>query len=344
MSVVVSLVLPKIYASTSRILPPQIESPSSIASSILGGVASTYLGGGGLKSPADLWLGILRSDTVANNVISRLGLMEVYDATSVEEGRKTLEDATSIRKSKEDIIAVTAEDKDPKRAARIAAAFVEELDRINRKQINTTGGRTRKFLEQRLKEVKAEMAKAEEELRAFQENNKAIEISAQSQATIGAIAVLKGQLMAREVEIQTALSYTSPLQPQIEIMRTNIYELKEKIKELEEGEKSPKLKDKEIFIPTGKLPALSLQYARLLRETKIRQTLFDLLTQQYEMAKIQEVKDTPTVQVLDEALVPEKKVKPRRPLIVVCGTVCAFLAAVATVFFREYSIGVKGKE
>ncbi|MFY9268184.1 MAG: Wzz/FepE/Etk N-terminal domain-containing protein [Candidatus Manganitrophaceae bacterium] len=342
-SLVVSFLLPPAYESTASILPPQQD--SSIGSNInmmapmmapqissgAGGLAGGLLG---LKSPADLWVGILRSQTVRDAMIRRFDLSKVYNEKTAEDAREALDDRVKIVKAREEIISITVEDTDPKRAAEMAAAFVEELDRVNKNVTMTSGGRMRSFIEKRLKEANEELLRVEEAVKAFQEKNVAVKLDDQSKAIIGAIGGVKGELMAKEVELQTLLSYATLQNPQVEILKAQIRELKEGLRELEEG-KGGGGSSKSIFIPTARIPDLAIQYTRLLREAKVQETLYALLTQQYEMARIQEAKDSPTVQVLDVAKTPEKKIKPRRVLIVFSSGVLAVFFALFIIFFLE---------
>ncbi len=347
-SIIISLLLPKIYAATTSILPPQQESsvgmagmgPSQIAGGI-GGLAGGFLG---LKSPADLWVGILKSQTVRDGIISRFDLMTFFKAQTIEDARAALNAMVIITKSKEDIISITVEDKDPQQAALLANAFVEELDRVNKRVVMSSGGRMRVFLEKRLNDGKVELAKIEEEVKAFQERNGAIKLDDQSKAIIDTIGKVKGQLMAKEVELQTFLSYATPNNPQAEILKSQIEELRGSMQELEEGKLGDRRASKGLFIPTAKMPDLALQYARLLRDMKVHETLDTLLTQQYEISRIQEAKDSPTVQVLDVAKVPERKVKPKRSQIVILSVFSAAFVAVLLAFFMEFGGRMKARQ
>jgi len=338
-SIIISLILPKRYASTASIFPPQQEGGTmpGVASQLSGGLGALAGGFLGINAPVDQWVAILKSEAVKDAIIKRFDLMKVFEVETLEDARKTLTGMVEVKKSKEGIVSITVEDRDPQRAAAMANAFVEELDRINKRVVTTSGRRMRVFVEERLKEAKVELAKAEDAIKEFQERNRAVKLDDQSKAIIEAIGTVKGQLMAKEVELQTLLSFATPNNPQAELLKTQVEELKEKLRELEEGKKrlgNPSSKD--IFIPTAKIPDLSLQYARLLRDAKVQQTLYELLTQQYEMARIQEAKDTPTVQVLDEAKVPERKSKPRRRQIVMLSTITAAFFGVFAAFFMEY--------
>lgn len=341
-SIVVSLQLPKVYVATSTILPPKQES-SSMNPQLSSGLNSLGAGFLGIKSPVDVWGGILKSRTIRDAIIERFGLQQAFNAPTIEDARTALGEMVSITKSKEDIIFVMVEDKDPIRAAGIANALVEEMDSINKSLIMTSGKSTRVFLQNRLDEARVELEKAEGALRLFQTRNSIIKIDNQAKAIIEAIGSLKGQAMAKEVELQTLLSYAAPTNPNVEILRTEIAELNKKLRELDGGA-APGLQQGGIFIPTGKIPLLENEYVQLLRIVKVQETLHQLLTQQYEMAKIQEVKDSPTVQVLDVAKVPQKKSKPKRSLIVLLSTITAALGSIVLVFIKEYVVRLRAAE
>lgn len=340
-SVVISLLIPKSYVSTTSVMPPQQESSinGALGSAVPGsltGLASSFIGE---SSTTDLWVGVLRSRTVKDGIIERFKLREEYGKSTLEDTRKTLDKKVSIELSDEDIVSVSVEDRDPGRASEIANAFIEELDRMNKTVVMTSGQRMRAFAEKRLAEAKAELSKTEEALRGFQEKNKAVQLDAQSQAIIESAGILKGQLMAKEVALETLLSYAAPTHPQVDLLRSEIKGLQVRLREIETGR--PGRRD--IFMPTDTIPELSFQYARLLRDAKIQETLFDLLTQQYEMARMQEAKDSPTVQVLDIAKPPDKKARPKRALMVALSTFSALSFAVFFAFFREYLEKMRGQ-
>ncbi len=337
-SIIYSLTLPPIYASTASIFPPQQEGGmSGIASQLPGGLGALAGGFLGVSTPVDQWLAILKSEAVKDAIIKRFDLMKVLKAKTMDDAMKAVGGMIKVSKAKEGIISITVEDEDPQRAAAMANAIVEELDRINKGIVTTSGRRMRVFVEERLKGAKNELTASEEAIKGFQEKNRALKLDDQSRAVIEAMGTVKGHLMAKEVELQTLLSYATPSNPQAEILNTQVKELRERLRELEEGKTNPDHpSSKDIFIPTAKIPNLSLQYVRLLRDAKVQQTLYELLTQQYEMARIQEAKDTPTVQVLDEAKVPERRIKPKRRQIVMIATITAAFFGVFIAFFMEY--------
>jgi tyrosine-protein kinase Etk/Wzc len=318
-SVIASLLLPDIYAATTSILPPQQDATmgTTVISQLPGGLGNLAGGVLGVQTPSDLWIGILNSETIKDALVDRFDLMSAFEAETRTDAREALTGMVKIVNSKEDIIAITVESEDPKQAADLANALVEELDRINRSLVMTSGRRMKNFVEERLKGAQRDLAATEEALKE-------------------AMGKLKGELMAKEVALQTLLSYAAPTNPQVGLLKSEVESLKARLREMGEGGGGTNPSSEDIFIPTSKLPDLGLQYVRLLRNAKIQQTVFELLTQQYEMARIQEAKDTPTVQVLDVATVPEKKVKPKRRQIVILSTVISAFLALMLCFFLEY--------
>ncbi|MBI1911528.1 MAG: lipopolysaccharide biosynthesis protein [Deltaproteobacteria bacterium] len=337
-AVVLCLALPKYYIARASVMPPKDDSMlqgiTSELSGSLGGLASLA----GADTPADLWVGILKSRNVKDAIIKKFGLMEAYDMDTIQDTLEELEENVAIEKSEDDdIVSVTVEDKDPVKAANMANAYIQELDRINRGSVMTSGHRTRSFIEKRLQEAKTELQAIEGALKHFQERNKAVKLDDQSKAIIESIGELKGQLMAKEVELDTLQSYAAPTNPRVQLLKTSIDGLKKKLRELEAGrgtKANPSARD--VFIPTDRIPGLTLEYATLLRDGKIQETVFELLTQQYEMARIQEVKDTPTVQILDYATPPDKEAKPKETHIFAFAFAGGILFSVFTAFFLEY--------
>lgn len=344
-AVTISLLLPKSYRARASVVPPTQETLVGIGGLSGGSDRSTRLVDAfmGVPSPADLWVGILSSDSVRDNVIQRFDLMTVYGAGTKEDARAALGARTQVDRTKEGIVSVSVEDRDPALAADVANAYIEELDRVNKNMVTTSGGRMRQFVENRLEQAKTSLAKAEDALRQFQEKNKAVSLDAQSQTVIEAIGALKGELFAKQIRLETMLSYTTSDHPEVQVLRSEIQHIQEKLKDLEDGAIAPEFVQnitpnpaQDIFIPTEKMPALALEYGRFLRDAKMQETLYQLLSEQYELARIQEARDTPTVQVLDKASIPSKKVKPRRKLIVMGGTLLGIFFSSLLALSLEY--------
>jgi len=336
LSIVGSLLLPDRFAATARVMQGAQDNSMKVSMMAalpygLGSAAGGLFG----KSSTDAWVGILESNSVRDGIIKRFGLREAYGKDTIEDTRKELGGNISVVNTKEDVVVITVEDEDPKKAAAMANAFVEELDRINRDAVMTSGKSTRLFVEKRLVETKGELTRIEDGIRAFQMANKALKLDDQSAAIIESFGDLRGRLAAKEVELQVLRSYATDSNPQVQTIRAEIGGLRRQLTDAQEGT----LRD--IFIPTNRIPDLSLQYARLLRDAKVQETLFELLTQQYELARIKEAKDSPTIQVLDLATVPEKKSGPKRGLIVALATLSALVLTSIWAFIAEYLAGMK---
>ncbi len=329
LSVVISLFLPKTYAAKASILPSTaaMDPGLSAVSSSLGSFAGSFLN---VSSPMDVWVGILESDTVKDAIIMRFNLREVYGRDKIEKARKELSRRTQIEKSKEEIISIIVDDSDPERASQMANAYIEELDRINRNSVMTSGGRSRTFIGDRLLQTKKDLAKAEEEINAFQKNNNAIKLDAQSSAMIESYSTFKGALVAKEIELETLLAYANEEHHMVKSLRAEITELRKKTADFERGNNG------DLFLSAAQYPDLSLKYARLLRDAKTHQAVYEMLTQQYEMSSLQAAKDTPTLQVLDVAKVPEKESKPQKAVIVLMSTAMSLFFSVFLAFFFEF--------
>jgi tyrosine-protein kinase Etk/Wzc len=329
-SVVYSLLLPNIYSATAKVLPPPKEGGGGLAALLgqAGGLAGLAAGVGG---GADLYLGILKSRSVADGVIKRLDLATVFKTQTPDETRKTLEGAVKMQAGKDGIIAITADSKDPKLAAALANAFVEELGRKSVQLNLTKAGTERVFLEKRIEVVKDDLKRAEEDLKSFQERNKAVKVDAQAVASIEGIARMKAEIVAKEVQLATLRSYQTDESPEVKLLQAAIGKLRSQLGGLAGGGSGGE------GIPNiGSVPNLGLEYARRMRELKTQEAIYEQLTKQYEVAKLTEAKDSSSLQVLDEAVVPVKKSKPKRSLIVILATVTAFFAAIFLAFILEY--------
>jgi tyrosine-protein kinase Etk/Wzc len=331
-SVVVSLLLPNIYSATAKILPPPKEGGGGLAALLgqAGGLAGMAAGMGGGGS-ADLYIGILKSRSVADGVIKRLDLEKVFKTQTPDETRRALEGSVKMQAGKDGIIAITADSKDPKMAAALANAFVEELGRKSVQLNLTKAGTERAFLEKRLEVVREDLKRAEEDLRSFELKNKAVKVDSQAAASIEGIARLKAEIVAREVQLASLRSYQTDESPEVKVLQAAIGKLRSQLGGLagsgSGGEGIPNI---------GSLPNLGLEYARRMRELKTQEAIYEQLTKQFEMAKLTEAKDSSSLQVLDDAVVPLKKSKPKRSLIVILATVTAFFIAVFTAFVLEY--------
>jgi uncharacterized protein involved in exopolysaccharide biosynthesis len=331
-AVAVSLCRPNIYSASAKVLPPQKETGGGLAALLgqAGGLAG-LAAGIGLGGNADLYLGILKSRSVADAVIKQFDLEKIYKTKTPDDTRKELDDHVKMMTTKDGIITITVEDKDPKRAAALANAFVEELGRKSVQLNLTKAGTERAFLEKRLEVVKVDLKRAEEDLRAFEVKNKTVKIDSQAAASIQGIARLKAEITAKEVQLASLRSYQTDENPEVKFLQAAIGKLRSQLDRLggsgSGGEGIPTI---------GSVPNLGIEYARKMRQVKTQEAIFEQLTKQYEVAKLTEAKDSSSIQVLDDAVVPMKKSKPKRALIVILSTVTAFLISLFLAFVLEY--------
>jgi tyrosine-protein kinase Etk/Wzc len=330
----IALVMPNIYTATARVLPPQKESGGGLSSLLSGsaGALAGMAGLGGMGGSGDLYVGMLKSRSVEDAVIRRLGLNTVYKSKTPEDSRTTLEKKVKIQLgAKDGIITIDADDKEPKRAALIATTFVEELGKTTVRLNLNKAGTERLFLEKRLLLVKSDLRRAEDELRTFAQANKTIHVDSQAKASIESIAKLKAELASKEVQLAALHSYQTDENQEVKTLQSAISGLHREISIYSGGSGSGE------GIPSvGSAPSLGLQFARLMREVKTQEAIYEQLTKQYEVAKLSEAKDSSLFQVLDEAVVPTKKASPKRALMVILAGFTAFFISAFIAFIQEY--------
>jgi uncharacterized protein involved in exopolysaccharide biosynthesis len=331
LAVIYALLQPNIYTAKTVILPPQQgASTASMLLGQLGGLAGLAGGAAGIKSPNDLHIGMLKSHTLADQMITRFKLQQKFKAKTMEATRATLAGGTLIASGKDGFITIEYSDKDPQFAATIANAYVEELDRLNSTLAVTEASRKRLFFERQLKGSRANLDAAENALKQTQERTGLIQLEKQGGAMIEAVANVRAQIAAKEVELAGMGAFATPQNPDYRQIQQVIVGLRVQLTKLEANSAGSDIK-----VPTGKLPETGLEFLRKTREFKYQETLFELLSKQFEIAKIDEAKDASLIQVVDKALVPEQKSKPKRSLIVILATMMAFFIGILLAFFKE---------
>jgi tyrosine-protein kinase Etk/Wzc len=323
----ISFLMPDIYTGTTRILPPQ--QPQSAAAAMLGqlgGAAALAAPAIGLKNPADLYVGMLKSQTIANSLVNKFELQKLYGTDSITETREKLADVTSLQAGKDGIITIDVEDEDPKRAAALANAYVDELDRLIQGIAVTEAGQRRLFLEKQLKLAKDSLADAEVALKQTQEETGLISLDEQGKTIIEAVATLRAQIAGKEVQLAAMRSFATERNPDYVRVQQELAGLRLELTKLE---KSTGVHQGDILVPTGRVPESGLAYVRRLRDVKYQETLFEVLAKQYEIARADEAKESGIVQVVDRAVVPDRKSKPKHAIITL---VSAFVAALLGVF------------
>jgi len=339
----IAFLIPTRYESTARLMPPDNNQSGGLAMAAaalsgsaggLGGIASEMLG---MKSTSDVFVGILSSRTVQDKLIQQFDLKKLYGDRRMEDARKDLAEHTGIfvdRKSQ--IITIAVTDHDPKRAAAIGQAYVEELNRLVAELSTSSARRERIFLEERLQAVSKDLESAEKEFSQFASKNSAIDIKEQGKAMVEAAAILQGQLIAAESEFEGLRQIYTDNNVRVRSVRARIDELKhqlEKIGGKGEDASAPSGQQQAALYPSiRRLPLLGVTYADLYRRTRVEEAVFESLTKEYELAKVQEVKEIPVVKVLDSPSIPDKKSFPSRLLIMLLGTAFAFASASTWVF------------
>lgn len=340
-----ALLIPSRYEATTQLMPPDGQSSSGTAmlsalagrAGGLGGVAGDLLG---VKNSGALFVGILDSRTVQDRLVEQFDLRHRYHAGRMEDARAGLTAHSRITEDrKSGIIAVAVTDHDPRLAAAMAQAYVDELDRLVEQVSTSAARRERIFLEERLRAVKQDLDGAARKFSIFASKNTAIDIPAQSKAMVEAAATLEGQLIAAEAELHGLEAMYTEQNVRVRALRARVTELRAQLGKMggESGTSAAPSSetDASLYPAIRQLPLLGVTYADLYRQTKIQETVYELLTQQYELAKVQEAKEVPSVKVLDAAVVPTKKSFPPRVLLTVAGAEFAFLAMCAWILIRQ---------
>jgi len=342
-AVIVSLCMTPIYQARTTIMP--IESPGGRVSAALRGLGSLPFVGGLVPSiGGGKLVTLLNSRTMAEDVIKALDLIKILfeepqdEPPSFQDAVRSLSGITEITDDKKGLISIAVEYKDPEIAADIANQYTAELQRFLNENALSMAKRNRIFIENQLKNVKGELREAEEALKGFQTKKKIVAIDAQTDAAIQALAELKTQIMAKEVQLGVIKEFATPSNPDVLGIRDELRELKKQLAMLESKGSNP---EADAIPSLSEAPTLGLQYVRLKRKAVTHQKVFELLTQQYEMAKIDEAKEDITFQVIDRAIPPEKRIKPKRRLNVMLAGVVSLFAGIFLVFFLEYLSNLK---
>lgn len=331
-SLLISYILPKKYTASTCIIPPQQD--QGMTGLMLGqmgtgmaSLASDFLGNGSLT---DLYVGILKTNTIKDNIIDYFKLMSVYGEDYRIDTYKKLDDNVDITSGKKDgIITITVEDENPKRAADMANKYVTELENLTN-SLNINGAKqSLLFYEQQLNKTKVDLAKAEEALKAFQSKNKSIDVTEQAKASIYRIAELKAKLTETGVQLTIMRRQFTDSSQEVKNLVSVIHNLKSQLSLLESGSSLS-------AIPSfGSLPSLGQEYIRLMRDYKTQEALVDLLTKQSELMKLSAVKDISSIQVIQTAKIPDKKTKPKKSIIIILSTLVSFCVSIIIVFMLE---------
>jgi uncharacterized protein involved in exopolysaccharide biosynthesis len=298
----------------------------------LGSVASLAGGSLGLKNPNDLQVAMLKSRTVEDAMLDRFHLVELFKVKQRSDARKQLEKVVEIENgAKDGLIRISVTDRNPQRAAEMANGYVEEFKRLSANLAVTEASQRRLFFEQQLVQAKDNLANAEEDLKKTGQKTGLIQLDSQTRATIELVAELRGEIAAKEVQINVMRSFATGENPELQLAEQQLAGLRsqaEKMGAASEGASNA-------LIPKGGMQEAGIEYIRKLRDVKYFETIFDLLARQYEIAKVDEARQGATVQVVDRAIVPDRRSSPKRTLIVLGAAVLGLFLGVVWAFARE---------
>lgn len=366
-STLVAFLIPRSYTSTAQLMPPDEQSSSGLAmmaamASKVGGLGSVTGDLLGMKSSGALFIGVLRSQTSQERLIQEFGLQKVYGTKLMTDARTRLDENTSISEDrKSGIISISVTDHDKNRAAAIANAYVNELNALVAELSTSAAHRERVFLEERLKVAKRDLDDASSQLAQFSSKNNTLDIQTEGKAMLDAAGTLAGQLIAAQSELEGLRQIYTDNNPRVRSWNARVSELRKQLDKLGGTQSNvatgggnrtaavdadPPQAQAADVVASGKvgdmpfptirnLPLLGAKYGDYYRRSKIQETVFEMLTEQYELAKVEEAKETPSVKVLDPAQVPEKKSFPPRLLIMFLGTFLAFSMSVVWVLGAE---------
>ena len=337
---IVSFLLPKWYTAETLILPPQQQAQSSAAmllSSLNTNLAPLATAAGlNFKTPNDLYVGMLKSRPVADALIRRFDLQSIYRAKDLTAARKDLARETDIVSEKDGMISISVQDKNKKQAAAMADAYVEELRNVTKRLAITEAQQRRLFYDDQLKQAKEDLVGAEVGLKQAQQKSGMILLDAQAKAIIEGIGNLRARIAAKRVELQGLRTFATEQNAQVTLAESELAAMESELRRAEQqgGGDSFDLALKNV-------PEAGLEYVRALRELKYRETLFEILAKQYEMARLDEARDAALIQVVAPAVEPDRKSFPPRTLITVLSALCGLFLACLSVMVGQWKAQVE---
>ena len=340
--VVVAFVIPTRYEAVARLMPPdQSGSSAALMSALLarggdffGGLAGESLG---VRTPGATIVGVLTSRTVQDDIVNQFDLRKEYGKKRQEDARRVLAERSSISEEKKSgIITIAVQDHSPQRAAALARAYVDDLN-LRVTQLTTSAAhRERVFLEERLQTVKQQLDDATLRLSQFSSKNRTMDPQIQAKAMLESAAALQGQLIAAETELSGLQQIYGAENYRVRAASARVGELRGKMRTMSgNGTDASQKSDGQFYPSLEQLPLLGNTYYDLARQAKIEEAVFEVLTKQYELAKVQEAKELPSIKVLDDPVAPERKSFPPRMLIVIFGTFFVTLCAAGWAFARQ---------
>jgi tyrosine-protein kinase Etk/Wzc len=318
-----SLLSPNIYTADTQILPPQQQSSASAMLSQLGALGG-MAGAAGIKNPNDTYIAMLKSRTLQDQMIKRFKLQALYKTKTPGQTRNALAGATTVKVGKDGLITISVDNQNPQRAAQLANGYVDELQLMTQLFAVTEASQRRLFYEKQLQQAKQSLGDAEIAMKQLQEKTGIIQIDAQAGAFVQAGAALKSQIAMKEVELGAMRTFATGNNPDYIRIQQLLGGLRAQLSKIDAG-----------TVTTAKIPEAGLEYIRKTRDLKYAETIYELLAKQFEMAKIDEAKESSVIQVLDKAVPPEQKSKPKRSMIVLISALATGFIATLWAFITE---------
>jgi uncharacterized protein involved in exopolysaccharide biosynthesis len=339
--------MPKTFTARVTILPPEKEDRTGL-STLLKSSQDITITPLQANLQSEVFVDILNSRTVAESLIAKYNLKQVFDIDSTQDGVYAvtpLKNATEITNSRTGLVSVEvalrtgyfagAEEENNIRqlVSDVANGYVEQLDKIHREKLVSRARSSRIYIEEQIVKTKADLDSTYKRLQDFQEKHKAVSLDEQVNVAIKSAAEIKAQIIAAEIQRDALLKNATSDNIQIQELQTRIEQLKKQYQNLQYG---GRLDSGEFYVPFSEVPAVARELANLIRETKIQEEVYKFLQQQYYKERVQEARDTPTVQVLDPAKPPLERSAPRRALLVSIAAIVGFIIGAFLAFFRNY--------
>ena len=340
-ALVYALRAPFIFTARTTLLAPNSQQAGSSAALAALGSLGGLAGGLVSKSPDELYVALLKGDSVQRALIDRFNLKEHYKVETYETLRKVLPSYVRVAADKKSgLITVEVDDESPKFAADLANAHADEITKVLGRLAVSEAQLRRAFFENQLKETKENLVRAEQALQATQEKSGMIVLDKQAEALIGGAAQLRAQITEREVQLKVLRTSATDQNPDVMRLGSELRALRTELARMESSQGAGSTTSA-VEMPVGQIPSASIDYVRARRELKLQETLLEGMVRQYWIAKLDEAKEGPALQQVDVALPPDRKSKPSRALIVIVATVLALLASTAFVVLRRYKAFVR---
>lgn len=327
---IVAFLIPVQYTAETVILTPQQPQSSLSTMAQMAGIgaggglsAIGLLSGFGFHNPTDLYVGILQSRTITDALIKRFDLKRVYGSRDLYAARKRLVRRTSIRAGKNTLIHIRVDDRNPERAAQLAQAYVEELAKQNSTVALTEASQRRMFFEAQLAKEKDVLADAEIAMRNTQQTTGLVAPTGQAEALVRSLSQLHAEILTRQAQLSAMRLYVADDNPRLQAAKHELSSLQAELDRLEQGNHAKG----SVEVPAGELPTAGLEYLRKYRDVKYHEALFEILSKQYEAARLDEARSSPAIQVIDKAIPPERKSWPPRTLFILGAMLTAALTA-----------------